>query len=103
MSATLDPSLENFTFSLFGITFTLRVPHDKVKGLRESVAAIQAKTSQMMRENPNLNPQQAAILIALENESRLRAYLENSTPFERLAEEQINTIKATLERNLYGK
>ena len=56
-----------------------------------------------MRENPNLNPQQAAILIALENESRLRDYLENSTPFERLAEEQINTIKATLERNLYGK
>ena len=102
MSDALDQKTENVTFSLFGITFTLRVTADKIKGLRESIASIQSKSLQMMRENPTLSPQQTAVLIALESENRLRDYLENSSPFEALAQQKIETIKATLKHNLNG-
>lgn len=52
----------------------------------------------MMRENPNLTPTQAAILIALDSESTLQEYLNNKTPFENEALKLITRMKVSLQR-----
>ena len=52
----------------------------------------------MMRENPNLTPTQAAILIALDSESTLLGFLNDKTPFENEALKLITKMKTSLQR-----
>lgn len=84
--------------ALFGESFNLRCAKAQKDNLQKAVASLQAKASNMMRENPNLTPTQAAILIALDSESTLQSYLNDKTPFENEIQKLILKMKVSLER-----
>lgn len=84
--------------ALFGESFNLRCAKTQKDNLKKAVDSLQTKASNMMRENPNLTPTQAAILIALDSESTLQEYLNNKTPFENEALKLITRMKVSLQR-----
>ena len=102
MPQSKDQTVENVSFSLFGANFTLSVPGSQTEALKNSVAAIQSKGSRLMRENPSLTPGQAALLIAIEAQSRLQNFLDNPTLFESEAHARIERARRSLERGLKG-
>ena len=84
--------------ALFGESFNLRCAKAQKDNLKKAVDSLQTKASNIMRENPNLTPTQAAILIALDSESTLQRYLNNKTPFEHEALKLITRMKVSLQR-----
>ncbi len=94
---------KNVSFSLFGINFTLKVHEDKIDDLLKAIDSLRQKSSRILRENPNLSPTQASVLVALESEGKLLKYLSQATPFERACQDRISRISHILKRNLNGK
>ena len=93
-----DQNTQDFVqCALFGESFNLRCAKEQKEKLQRAIASLQTKASSMMRDNPNLTPTQAAILIALDSESTLQEYL-NKTPFENEALKLITRMKVSLQR-----
>ena len=76
----------------------LRCAKEQKENLQRAIVSLQTKASSMMRDNPNLTPTQAAILIALDSESTLQGYLNDKTPFENEALKLITKMKTSLQR-----
>lgn len=94
-----DQNTQDFVqCALFGESFNLRCAKEQKENLQKAIASLQTKASSMMRENPNLTPTQAAILIALDSESTLQGYLNDKTPFENEALKLITKMKTSLQR-----
>ena len=83
--------------SLFGESFNLRCAKEQKENLQRAIASLQTKASSMMRDNPNLTPTQAAILIALDSESTLQGYLNDKSPVENEALNLITNMKTSLQ------
>ncbi len=94
-----DTSIQTVTFSIFGESFTLRCRKDQIEQLQNSIRSIQDKTSRMLRDNPTLTPQQAAILIAIETENALQGYMHTNTPFQDEAFEILKKVRDLLGKN----
>ena len=84
------------TVSLLGESFTLRCHKSQADSLQRAVGKIQEITSKILRDNPSLTPQQAAIIAAIESQSQLQRYLDTSTPFQEQALQLIHRIKRNL-------
>ena len=94
-----DQNTQDFVqCALFGESFNLRCAKEQKEKLQRAIASLQTKASNMMRENPNLTPTQAAILVALDTEHRLAKYLDNQTPFQKDAKKLIDKIKGKLQK-----
>lgn len=94
-----DQNTQDFVqCALFGESFNLRCAKEQKEKLQRAIASLQTKASNMMRENPNLTPTQAAILIALDSESTLLGFLNDKTPFENEALKLITKMKTSLQR-----
>ncbi len=94
-----DQNTQDFVqCALFGESFNLRCAKEQKENLQRAIVSLQTKASSMMRDNPNLTPTQAAILIALDSESTLQEYLNNKTPFEKEALKLITRMKVSLQR-----
>lgn len=90
---------DNFvTCSLFGESFNLRCTKENKSSLELAVEQIQSKAALMLRDNPNLTPVQAAILVALESQTSLNDYLNSETPFVNQATKLILKIKDSINR-----
>ena len=90
---------DNFvTCTLFGESFNLRCTKDNKSTLEQAIQQIQSKAASMLRDNPNLTPFQAAILVPLESQTSLIDYLNSETPFVNQATKLILKIKESVNR-----
>ena len=83
---------QNISFSILGDNFSLRCREDLKESLEEAVAQVQALSAKILRDNPNLKPQQAAILCALETQSKLIQIKSGATPFASKAQSTLNKV-----------
>ena len=90
--------IKTVTVSLLGESFALRCHKSQAASLQRAVGKTQEITAKILRDNPSLTPQQAAIIAAIESQSQLQRYLDTSTPFQEQALALIHSIK----RNLYN-
>ena len=88
--------IKTVTVSLLGESFTLRCHKSQADSLQRAVGKIQEITARILRDNPSLTPQQAAIIAAIESQSQLQRYLDTSTPFQEQAMQLIHRIKRNL-------
>lgn len=97
--------LEVVTFSILGDSFTLKCTAEQKAILLESVDHVKNATANILRDNPNLNPKQAAILVAIEVQGKFSNYTNYSSPFFNSAKRSMQKIKKTLsyalDRNTY--
>ncbi len=91
-----NDEIKTVTVSLLGESFTLRCHKSQADSLQRAVGKIQEITSKILRDNPSLTPQQAAIIAAIESQSQLQRYLDTSTPFQEQALQLIHRIKRNL-------
>lgn len=92
-----DPNeVVTVNLTILGNSFSLRVRRAQRANLIEAVEAVKERSSSMLRQNPTLSPQQAAILTAIDSESALRAYLGANTPFQDQAFSLVRRISQVL-------
>ncbi len=97
MERTENPNaIVPVTFTLLGCTFSLKVRNSQKQNLLDAVRAVSENTSQSLRQNPNLGPLQAAILAALDAQSRLSGFVGTNTPFQDQAFSLIRRIDGVL-------
>ncbi len=89
-------ALEELTFSVLGDSFTLRCRKDQLPELKQAVLSVQEISGRILRDSPNISPQQAAILTAIDSQSRLQRYMGGSTPFQEEAARTVKEIRAIL-------
>ncbi|MBU3826752.1 MAG: cell division protein ZapA [Candidatus Anaerobiospirillum merdipullorum] len=87
---------EDISFTILGNSFTLRCRKEQQADLKQAVLCIQEITSRILRDSPTLSPQQAAILAAIDSQSRLQHYMSGSTPFQDQASKTVQEIKTIL-------
>ena len=63
-----NDEIKTVTVSLLGESFTLRCHKSQADSLQRAVGKIQEITSKILRDNPSLTPQQAAIIAAIESQ-----------------------------------
>ncbi len=90
------PEYEDLTFSLLGDSFTLRCRKEQKEELQQAVLNVQASTARILRDSPNISPQQAAILAAIDSQSRLQRYMGGSTPFQAEATKLVKEIEQVI-------
>lgn len=83
--------------SLLGENFSLRCHKAQAESLQRAVAKTQELTSKILKSNPSLTPQQAAIIAAIETQSQLQRHMELSSPFHEKAMQLIHRIKRNLD------
>gem|GEM_PF-709940 len=93
-----NDSLTAVSFSLFGENFTLSCRKDQKEALQKAIDAVIASTSRLLRDNPNLSPQQACILTAINTQSALQEFLGSDTPFQHQARKIISKTRECLLR-----
>ncbi|MCI6796473.1 MAG: cell division protein ZapA [Succinatimonas sp.] len=76
---------ETVSFVMMGISFNLRVKKSESKALLKAAHDVQQRSASLLRSNPSLTTQQAAILVALNVQSDLNNLLTRNTPFEEQA------------------
>ncbi len=86
-----------FTFSVLGDRFTLRCRPDQERELKNAVLSVQELAASILRNSPSITPQQAAVLTALECQSRLQHFMSGSTPFQDQAWRLTREIREILE------
>lgn len=92
-----DPNeVVTVNFTILGNSFSLKVRRAQRENLLEAVESVKERSSSMLRQNPTLSPQQAAILTAIDSESALRAYLGSNTPFQDQAFTLVRRISQVL-------
>ena len=96
----MDSSNENVTVTctILGENFNLRCEKNQKLKLEQTIATLQEKAKELLRDSPTLTPTQAAILVALDTEHRLAKYLDNQTPFQKDAKKIIDKIKGQLQK-----
>ncbi|MGN1280436.1 MAG: cell division protein ZapA [Succinivibrio sp.] len=95
---TYSEKTQTIECNLFGKSFNLRCADRQKKSLQEAIESLQQKASAMMRENPSLTPDLAAILIAIDAESSLIRERSTQRPFEKKAQQLMEKMKAELIR-----
>lgn len=88
--------LTSLTFSILGNKFTLRCTKQQENQLKAAIDQVQVISAEILRHTPNLSPQQAAILTAIESQKRLQRFLGSTSPFEREAKSLMKIIKKNL-------
>lgn len=88
--------IQEITFSVLGDSFTLRCRKSQEQELKSAVLSVQELAAKILRDSPTLSPQQAAILAAIESQSRLQRYMGGSTPFQDQAWRLTREIKGIL-------
>lgn len=91
-----NDEIKTVTVSLLGDSFTLRCHRSKSDSLQRAVIKVQELTARILRDNPSLTPQQAAIIAAIDSQSQLQCYLDTSTPFQEKAMQLIHRIKRNI-------
>lgn len=88
--------LKEFTFSVLGDSFTLRCRPSQERELKNAVLSVQELAASILRNSPTITPQQAAVLTALECQTRLQRFMSGSTPFQDQAWRLTREIKEIL-------
>lgn len=91
-------NLHTVSCSLLGEQINLRCTKEQKASLIKSLDTLKDKASMILRSNPNLNPTQAAILVALDCQNALNNYLENETPFTKEAQKFISKMQTSLKK-----
>ncbi len=93
-----NTNFEDISFSLLGDSFTLRCHKQQKSDLIQAIRSVQELSARILRDSPTLSPQQAAILTAIDSQSRLQRYMGGSTPFQEEATRSITEIKSILQQ-----
>lgn len=83
--------------SILGENFTLSCNKDDEVHLRDAIKSLQESAKVLLNANPNLSPQQAAILTALKALTQKKQLEHASAPFLRILEEQLDVIESVIE------
>ncbi len=86
------------TFSIVGEKISLRCSKDKVEQLKDAAEAVQHTIAKHLRDNPNMTPQVAALITAIDCQTKLLQFLGGSTTFTDKANDIVNRIENHLER-----
>ena len=92
--------LQTAAFTVMGMSFNLKVRKKEIPALQQAVKDVQERTSALLRSNPGLTPQQAAILVALNLQTDLNECLTTNTPFEDEAFRLIHKARKLLNDNV---
>ncbi|SPT68406.1 Uncharacterized protein conserved in bacteria [Anaerobiospirillum thomasii] len=86
----------NISFTILGENFSVRCRKDQEEALESAIQKVQDLCAKILRDNPNLTPQQGAILCALEAQSKLMAIAQGHTPFAMQAQSTLNRVYGNL-------
>lgn len=87
----------NVQFSILGQDFILNCKKEDEESLLDSIDTVKNSVAKILRNNPNVTPQQACILAALSCQDELNSYLRAKSPFIKRAEAKMEEIEKLAE------
>lgn len=103
MDAQNDTEMVKIEFSILGESFVLSCKAQDEENLKKSINNIKEATAKILRANPNMSPQQAAILTALDSQNQLLTYKQHKSPFILRAQRLIEEIEKNANKVINGQ
>lgn len=86
--------------SILGQSFTLSCDPKSKGDLEKAISVLQTEAAQLLKHNPNLSPQQAAILTALKALTEKSAIEAGSSPFLEAVDERLSRMERLVKKGL---